>query len=372
MKKIISVVLTLTLLAGILMLSGCSLKTEKLDTAALLGNYNIEELKGTEINVYNWGEYISDGEGGSVDVISEFEKLTGIKVNYNMYDSNEDLYAKLKSGGVNYDVIIPSDYMAERLKNEGLLQKLDYSVITNYEGIGDEYKNLFFDENNEYTVAYTGGMVGLIYNTTMVSEKPDSWSAMWDPKYSGEILTFNNSRDAFGVAQYLLGYDVNSTNPDEWRAAEEKLKEQKPLIQSYVMDEVFNKIATLTGGRAAEELIFHSITTGASNDIEQATKLARAMVTRYGMNDQFGMVALETVNNQYLGGDTSLACSPETARVVDEEVIKLVKEAYKKAMEILAQNEGKLHEIAAYLLEKETITGDEFMQILNAQEPTQE
>lgn len=242
MKKIISVVLTLTLLAGILMLSGCSLKTEKLDTAALLGNYNIEELKGTEINVYNWGEYISDGEGGSVDVISEFEKLTGIKVNYNMYDSNEDLYAKLKSGGVNYDVIIPSDYMAERLKNEGLLQKLDYSVITNYDGIGDEYKNLFFDENNEYTVAYTGGMVGLIYNTTMVSEKPDSWSAMWDPKYSGEILTFNNSRDAFGVAQYLLGYDVNSTNPDEWRAAEEKLKEQKPLIQSYVMDEVFNKM----------------------------------------------------------------------------------------------------------------------------------
>lgn len=96
-----------------------------------------------------------------------------------MYDSNEDLYAKLKSGGVNYDVIIPSDYMAERLKNEGLLQKLDYSVITNYEGIGDEYKNLFFDENNEYTVAYTGGMVGLIYNTTMVSEKPDSWSVMW-------------------------------------------------------------------------------------------------------------------------------------------------------------------------------------------------
>lgn len=155
-EKIISVVLTLTLLAGILMLSGCSLKTEKLDTAALLGNYNIEELKGTEINVYNWGEYISDGEGGSVDVISEFEKLTGIKVNYNMYDSNEDLYAKLKSGGVNYDVIIPSDYMAERLKNEGLLQKLDYSVITNYEGIGDEYKTLFFDENNEYTVAYTG------------------------------------------------------------------------------------------------------------------------------------------------------------------------------------------------------------------------
>ncbi len=138
--------------------------------------------------------------------------------------------------------------------------------------------------------------------------------------------------------------------------------------ERYLMsrDEAFNKIATLTGGRAAEELIFHSITTGASNDIEQATKLARAMITRYGMSDQFGMVALETVNNQYLGGDTSLACSPETARIIDEEVVKLVKQAYDKAMDILTENQGKLHEIAAYLLEKETITGEEFMEILNS------
>ena len=131
-------------------------------------------------------------------------------------------------------------------------------------------------------------------------------------------------------------------------------------------DEAFNKIVTFTGGRAAEELIFNSITTGASNDIEQATKIARAMITRYGMSDQFGMVALETVNNQYLGGDTSLACSPETARIVDEEVVKLVKAAYEKAMNILVENQSKLHEISAYLLEKETITGEEFMEILNS------
>ena len=130
-------------------------------------------------------------------------------------------------------------------------------------------------------------------------------------------------------------------------------------------EEALNKIATLTGGRAAEEFMFHSITTGASNDIEQATKLARAMVTRYGMSDQFGMVALETVTNQYLGGDTSLACSPETAKAIDDEVIATVKAQYEKAMGILRDHAAKLNELAGYHLEKETITGEEFMEILN-------
>lgn len=133
-------------------------------------------------------------------------------------------------------------------------------------------------------------------------------------------------------------------------------------------EEAFNKIVTFTGGRAAEEIIFHSITTGASNDIEQATRIARAMVTRYGMSEQFGMVALETVQNQYLGGDASLACSADTATKIDNEVIAIVKQAYKKAEEILKGNEEKLHELAAYLLEKETITGEEFMKILKKEE----
>ena len=132
-------------------------------------------------------------------------------------------------------------------------------------------------------------------------------------------------------------------------------------------EEILNKIATLTGGRAAEELIFHSITTGASNDIEQATKLARAAVTRYGMTDDFDMVALETVNNAYLGGDTSLACSQQTAAAVDAKVVELVKEAHRKALDLLADNKRKLDEIAQYLYEKETISGEEFMRILNAQ-----
>ena len=130
-------------------------------------------------------------------------------------------------------------------------------------------------------------------------------------------------------------------------------------------DELINKIATLTGGRAAEELIFGSITTGASNDIEQATKLARAMITRYGMSDEFDMVALETVTNQYLGGDTSLACSADTQREIDREVVELVKTQHEKALKILTDNREKLDELAKYLYEKETITGEEFMSILN-------
>jgi cell division protease FtsH len=132
-------------------------------------------------------------------------------------------------------------------------------------------------------------------------------------------------------------------------------------------EEIMNRIATLTGGRVAEELIFHSVTTGASNDIEQATKLARSMVTRFGMTDEFGMVALETVSNRYLGGDTSLACSESTAGKIDQMVVAIVQEQYEKAKEILSGNMNKLHELAKYLYERETITGEEFMDILNAE-----
>ena len=154
-----------------------------------------------------------------------------------------------------------------------------------------------------------------------------------------------------------LGYTMQVEERDQYLLSKEELE---------------NKIATYAGGRAAEELIFGSITTGASNDIEQMTKRARAMITRYGMSDEFGMMALETVNGQYLGGDTSLACAAETAAIVDEKAKTLLKKEYEKAMDLLKNNKQKLHELAKYLYEKETITGDEFMQILNAQEPTQE
>jgi len=199
-------------------------------------------LTGEYINVYNWGEYISDGSEGSLDVNAEFTRRTGIKVNYTNYASNEDMYAKLKSGGAIYDVVIPSDYMIQRLIREGMLEKIDYNNIPNYKYIEPRYLSLSYDPNNEYSVPYTVGMVGLIYNTKLVEEAPDSWEAMWDERYSEDILTFNNPRDAFAIAQFVLGIDLNTQNPDDWELAYKKLAEQKPLIQSYVMDEIFNKM----------------------------------------------------------------------------------------------------------------------------------
>ncbi len=200
------------------------------------------EYEGTTLNVFNWGVYISDGSEGSFDVNRAFEELTGIKVNYMNYESNEAMYAKLKSGAVSYDIVIPSDYMIERLVNENMLQKLDFAKLTNYDLIDEKYKNLFFDPNNEYSVPYSVGLVGMIYNTTMVEGTPDSWSLMWDSKYADNILTFNNPRDAFAISQFLLGIDLNTTDKAEWDAAAAKLKEQNAVLQARVMDEVFNKM----------------------------------------------------------------------------------------------------------------------------------
>ena len=200
------------------------------------------EYEGTTLNVFNWGVYISDGSEGSFDVNRAFEELTGIKVNYMNYESNEAMYAKLKSGAVSYDIVIPSDYMIERLRNENMLQKLDFAKLTNYDLIDEQYKNLFFDPANEYSVPYSVGLVGMIYNTAMVEGTPDSWSLMWDAKYADNILTFNNPRDAFAISQFLLGIDLNTTDKADWDAAAAKLKEQNAVLQARVMDEVFNKM----------------------------------------------------------------------------------------------------------------------------------
>ncbi len=201
-----------------------------------------ETLRGTTLNVYNWGEYISDGSEGALDVNKEFEDRYGIHVEYTNYTSNEDLYAKISGGGASYDLICPSDYMVERMIAEDMLEKIDFSNIPNYKYIPGEYKNLYYDPNNEYSVPYTYGVMGIIYNSKMVDGEPDSWSILWDEKYADQILNFNNPRDAFSTAQFLLGIDVNSENPEDWQRAADKLKEQKPLIQSYVMDEIYNKM----------------------------------------------------------------------------------------------------------------------------------
>ncbi|MCI8332760.1 MAG: spermidine/putrescine ABC transporter substrate-binding protein [Clostridiales bacterium] len=208
-------------------------------------NIDYSKYAGTTLNVYNWGEYIADGTEGSYNVNEEFYKLTGIRVNYEMFDTNEAMYAIIKAGGVPYDVIVPSDYMIEKMIAEDLLQKIDYSNIPNYKYIPDEYLNLAYDPANEYTVPYTGGRVGIIYNTTMVAPEDaaeQSWSLLFNEKYRGKILQFNNPRDAMATAQFYLGLDVNTTDTAKWDQALEKLKEQKPLLNSYVMDEIFNKM----------------------------------------------------------------------------------------------------------------------------------
>lgn len=235
--------LVITILAAMLMVSVFVLPA----SAKSLDDYQIDKdyyannpYKGTTLNVYNWGEYISDGAEDTLDVNAYFEELTGIKVNYTNFDSNEDMYAKIKSGGANYDVVIPSDYMIERMKDEGLLLKLDMNNIPNFKYVDDKYKGLYFDVSNEYTVAYNVGYVGIVYNTKMVEEEPDSWSVLWDERYAGQILMFNNPRDGFAIAQSLLGQDYNSTNPSDWAHAYDKLLEQKSVVRSYVMDEVFN------------------------------------------------------------------------------------------------------------------------------------
>ena len=200
------------------------------------------------LNVYNWGLYISDGSDESVDVVSAFEDLTGIKVNYTTFDSNESLYAKMKSGGASYDVIFPSDYMVGKLIAEDMLAPLDYDNIPNMSAIGEEYLGWEFDPDNTYSVPYMWGTTGLIYNTTMVDEAPTSWSALWDVQYAGNVLMFNNSRDAYAIAAKRADLSLNPPSVEEVQQVMQDLQAQKSVVQAYVMDEIFDK---MEGGEAA-------------------------------------------------------------------------------------------------------------------------
>lgn len=198
----------------------------------------------TTLYVYNWGQYIAEGDDGSLDVIAAFEKkYPDIHVEYSTYDSNEIMYSKLSNGGITVDVIIPSDYMVGRMRQEGMLMELNFDNIPNYQYIDESFRSTAYDPENKYSVPYTWGTVGIIYNTKYVDPADvTGWELLWNEKYADKILMFDNSRDAFGIAQYLLGYDVNTTDEAELRACQEKLKEQKPLVQQYVMDQIFDSM----------------------------------------------------------------------------------------------------------------------------------
>ena len=197
-----------------------------------------------EINVYNWGEYIPDGTDGFIDLNEEFTKKTGIAVNYTTYQSNEEMYTKLSGGGVSYDIVIPSDYMISKMIAHDMLAPLNFDNIPNFKNIRDDFKNLEYDPDNKYSVAYTGGTVGIIYNKKLVKPDTDlnSWDILWDEDYKGQILMFANSRDAFACAFSKLGYSLNTVDKKEWMEAAAELKKQRPLVQSYVMDQIMDKM----------------------------------------------------------------------------------------------------------------------------------
>ena len=227
MKRIAAIVMVLVLAAGVF--AGCGSKNT------------------LTLNVYNWGEYISDGSEGSFDTVREFEKWyeetygQKVTVNYSTFASNEDMYSKIASGAVSYDVIVPSDYMIARMAQEGLLLPLDFDNIPNYSQIDETFRGLYYDPENLYSVPYTYGIVGVIYDANVVDEADiGGWELMWNEEYSGRILQFNNPRDAFGTAMYKLGIDVNTTDKAAWDQAYQELLTQRPLVYSYVMDEIYN------------------------------------------------------------------------------------------------------------------------------------
>ena len=197
------------------------------------------------INVYNWGEYICTGaDEGTINVNSAFTELTGIKVNYTNYATNEELYAKLKGGGATYDVIIPSDYMINKMIKENMVQKLDFDNIPNFEYIMPNFRNLEYDPENEYSVPYTWGTVGIIYDETVVDIAPEDidWDILWNEDYLDNILMFDNPRDAFAIAEIKNGISINAEDPDELTKAADDLMKQKHIVQAYVMDEIFDKM----------------------------------------------------------------------------------------------------------------------------------
>jgi len=195
-----------------------------------------------EVNVYNWGEYID------LSVLEDFQNQTGITVNYQVFDSNESMYSLLSAGGGTYDVIIPSDYMVSRLIEEDMLAPLNFDNIPNFSDIDPALKNPEYDPENQYSVPYMWGTVGIIYNTKTVSGEVDSWDILFDPAYTGQILMFDNSRDAIGIALKYLGYSYNTTDEQQIKEAVDLLIQQKDILQGYVMDQIFDK---LEGGEAA-------------------------------------------------------------------------------------------------------------------------
>ena len=231
------------------------------------------------IYVYNWGDYIDEA------ILGDFEKETGIRVIYDTYATNEDMYVKIKSGGSSYDVIFPSDYMLTRMREEDMLEKIDLEKIPNYKHIEERFLSLDYDPQNEYSLPYKWGTVGILYNTTMVDDEVDSWDILWNPKYSKNILMLDSQRDSIGVALLRLGYSLNTLDPEQLAEAGQLLVEQKPLVLAYVVDEGQDK---MVAGEAALAVVWSG---EATNARQENSDLAFA-IPREGTNIWFDVMAI--------------------------------------------------------------------------------
>lgn len=348
-KKILSL-----LIASVIAFSMVSCKDTDPDAtptsveSIALPNYKSEQT--VVLNVYNWGEYISDGSEDSLDVNAAFEEYFNenlsekyggikIKVEYSTYPTNEDMYSKLKNSAVSYDIVIPSDYMIEKLISENMLLSFDTATLSNYSNIADSFKNSYYDPANEFSVPYTYGMVGVIYNKEMVDPEDvaeKSWGLLWNPKYTGNILQFNNPRDSFATAMYWKGLDINSNDPEVWDAALELLEEQKPLLQGYVNDEIFNKMQSesaaiapyyvgdfLTMAEEEENLAFYYPTEGVNYFVDAMcipTCSSNPHLAKEYINFMISEEAA-VANATYIG-----YASPNTAVVNSEEYIEAMEE----------------------------------------------
>jgi len=355
----------------VLLFATCFLLSSCQEEASENEPISVSDLDEEVLYVYNWGEYISDGSDESLDVNAEFERYCrevlhrNVTVNYSTFSSNEDMYAKVSSGSAIYDVIIPSDYMIQRMVREKLLLPLNADrpieeVIPNYRDIDPAFKgeNVYYEDDSDYiySVPYFYGMVGVIYNTEMVPETEEnvinqSWELMWDPDYRGNILQFNNSRDAFGTALYSLGYDVNEATEEQWREALELLKEQKGVVQGYVMDEIFGK---MEGGSAAiaayyagdyltmyEEndcLSFYYPTQGRNGAAKTNAYIDAMCIPKNARNAELAMLYINFMCSPEIGMANALYtyyASPLTTVVNNPEYREAMEEVHEDALSIL-------------------------------------
>ncbi|CUN91209.1 spermidine/putrescine ABC transporter substrate-binding protein [Clostridium paraputrificum] len=248
-------------------------------SSSLIGCVGNKSNSNKVINVFNCGDYIDE------ELITKFEEETGYKVEYSTYDTNEIMYSKIKSGSNKYDLVFPSDYMIEKMINEGMAEKINFDNIPNYKYIDEKFKNLSYDPNNEYSVPYMWGTIGIIYNPEIVKEEVKSWDILWDKKYDKEIIMFNSVRDTMAIALSKLGYSMNSTNPEEIKQAADILIEQKPIVKAWFVDQVKDAMIN-------DEAALATVWSGDANYIISENPKLEYVVPEEGSNKWFDAMVI--------------------------------------------------------------------------------